>query len=1027
MIKIFTKRNVPKRVLLLLLCLYLGLSAYAQTPSVKRVIKDAKETIVGATVIAQNVQTGVKTTTSSDKNGVFSFPRLVAGPYRFTINFIGYETKTVTGQVKDGGTFSLSIELRESNTLLDKEVVVTGTGINRNRNTFTGSTATFSGDDLKMVGNNNIIQSLRTLDPSFLLIENNLAGSNPNVLPVIEVRGKSSVPSASLRDQFGGDPNQPLFILDGFESTLQTIVDLDINRVGSVTILKDAASTALYGARASNGVVVIETIRPKSGELQFTYSNDFRVESPDLSGYNMMNATEKLEFERLSGRYSAADGNPTQQVYLDQLYNSHLAKIKRGVDSYWLSEPIQTGYSNNSSVFVQGGDNTFTYGVGMNYKTQTGAMKGSGRDSYSGSINLTYRKNKLNVNNITYIRGYSAYNSPYGSFSDYVNANPYFEKNYTDRYLEISRQSNGVEIKVRNPLYDATLPQYDNTKNLEVQNNLNINYDLTPDLRLNGAVQITKGNKKGKIFRAPESSDFEDVTLLRKGTYQDSSSNNLSYQANLLLTYYKAIAQKHVLNANFRATINEKQDDSFITLSEGFPQGSNGNPRFAYGYAENGAPKAASSIYRTLNGTLSANYAYDNRFLADASYRLDGSTAFGRNKQFSPYYSVGLGWNIHNEELFKGKSWINRLKLFGNIGVTGNQNYGNVTSVSVYNYNSNSNYNQFGQGIDLSTLGNPDLAPQKTRQISGGLDFMLFNTRFTGYINAYTKKTDPLVVAVDLPSSTGVFSYPLNAGTLTYKGVEVKLNYSPIYNTAKRVVLMLGLTGSMFKSKYAGFGNTLNSLNKQQELSKSILRFTDGYSAETIWAAKSLGIDPATGREVFLTPSGQYSFDYNAANILPVGNTTPTVEGVFTTNLMFKGFTFGVNVRYKLGGDVFNKVLFDKVENISFSNITLNQDKRALYDRWQSPGDVAQFKSISQTATTPISSRFVQKENIITGEAINIGYTFDNKTWVKKLGMRSFAVNALANDIFTASTIRQERGIDYPFARTVSFSFRASF
>jgi TonB-linked SusC/RagA family outer membrane protein len=1027
MIKNFTKRNVPKRVLLLLLCLYYGFSAFAQTPAVKGVVKDAKETIVGATIIAQNVQTGIKTTTSSDKNGVFSFPRLAAGAYKFTINFIGYESKTVTGEVKDGGTFSLSVLLKESSTSLDKEVVVTGTGITRNKNTFTGSTATFSGDDLKMVGNNNIIQSLRTLDPSFLLMENNSAGSNPNVLPVIEVRGKSSVPSASLKDQFGSDPNQPLFILDGFESSLQTIVDLDMNRVGSVTILKDAASTALYGAKASNGVVVIETIRPKPGELQFTYSNDFRVDNPDLSGYNMMNATEKLEFERLSGRYITSESNPTQQVYLDQLYNSHLANVKKGIDSYWLSEPLQTGYTNNSSVFVQGGDNTFTYGVGMNYKNQTGAMKGSGRDSYSGSINLTYRKKRLNVNNVTYIRGYTATNSPYGSFSDYVNANPYYEKNYTDRYLEVSRQTNGTEIKIKNPLYDGTLPQKDLTKNLEIQNNLNINYDLTQDLRLNGAIQITKGNTNGEIFRAPESSDFENTALLKKGSYRDQRLSNLSYQANVLLTYYKAIAQKHVLNVNFRASINEINNNSFITLSEGFPQGSTGNPRFAYGYAENGAPSAASSVYRTLNGTFSGNYAYDNRYLADASYRLDGSTAFGSNKQFSPYYSFGLGWNIHNESFFKGSSWINRLKLYGNIGVTGNQNYGNITSVSVYNYNSNSNYNQFGQGIGLTTLGNPDLAPQKTTQISGGLDFMLFNNRFTGYINAYRKKTDPLVVAVDLPSSTGVFSYPFNAGALTYKGVEAKLNYSPIYNTAKRIVLMFGLTGSMYKSRYSGFGNTLNSLNKQQELNKSTLRFTDGYSAETIWAAKSLGIDPATGREIFLTPSGQYSFDYNAANILAVGNTTPTVEGVITTNFMFRGFNLGVNLRYRLGGDIFNQALYDKVENISFSSITLNQDKRALYDRWQNPGDIAQFKSISQTSTTPMSSRFVQKENSLTGESINIGYTFDNKIWVKKLGMRSFNINALTNDIFTASTVRRERGINYPYAKTIAFSFRASF
>ncbi|WP_162799833.1 SusC/RagA family TonB-linked outer membrane protein [Pedobacter jeongneungensis] len=1027
MIKIFTKRNVPKRALLLLLCLCYGFSAYAQTPAVKGLVKDAKETIVGATIIAQNVQTGVKTITSSDKNGVFSFYKLGAGNYKFTINFIGYESKTVNGVVNDGGTFSLSVVLSESSTSLDKEVVVTGTGINRNKNTFTGSTATFSGDDLKMVGNNNIIQSLRTLDPSFLLMENNQAGSNPNVLPVIEVRGKSSVPSASLKDQFGSDPNQPLFILDGFEANLQTIVDLDMNRVGSVTILKDAASTALYGAKASNGVVVIETIRPKAGELQFTYSNDFRIENPDLSAYNMMNATEKLEFERLSGRYITADANPSQQVFLDQLYNSHLANVKRGVDSYWLSEPLQTGYTNNSSIFVQGGDNAFTYGVGMNYKTQTGAMKGSGRDSYSGSINLTYRKNRLNVNNVTYIRGYTATNSPYGSFSNYVNANPYYEKNYTERYLEVTRQTNGTEIKVNNPLYDGTLPQKDLIKNLEIQNNLNINYDLTKDLRLNGALQITKGNTNGEMFRAPESSDFEDTPLLKKGTYRDRRLSNLSYQANVLLTYYKAIAEKHVINANFRASVNEINNNSFITVSEGFPQGSTGNPRFAYGYAENGAPSAESSVYRTVNGTFSGNYAYDNRYLADASYRLDGSTAFGSNKQFSPYYSVGLGWNIHNESFFKGSSWINRLKLYGNMGVTGNQNYGTVTSVSVYNYNSNTNYNQFGQGISLTTLGNPDLAPQKTTQISTGLDFMLFNNRFTGYINAYRKKTDPLVVAVDLPSSTGVFSYPFNAGALTYRGIEAKLNYSPIYNTAKRIVLMFGLTGSMYKSKYSGFGNTLNSLNKQQELNKSTLRFTDGYSAETIWAIKSLGIDPATGREIFLTPGGQYTFDYSAANISPVGNTTPTVEGVITTNFMFKGFNLGINLRYKLGGDIFNQALFDKVENISFSSITLNQDKRALYDRWQKPGDVAQFKSISQTSTTPISSRFVQKENTITGESINIGYTFDGKIWLKKLGLRSFNINALANDIFTASTVRRERGIDYPYAKTVAFSFRASF
>ncbi|TCD29743.1 SusC/RagA family TonB-linked outer membrane protein [Pedobacter psychrodurus] len=1028
MIKNFTKRNVPKRVLLLLLCLYYGFSAYAQTPSVKGEVKDKKETIVGATIIAQNIQKGTKTTTSSDKNGVFVFPRLAAGNYKFTISFIGYEPKTITGEVKDGGTFSLSVNLKESNIALDKEVIVTGTGINRNRNSFTGTTATFSGEALRAVGNNNVIQSLRSLDPSFILMENNLAGANPNVLPQIEVRGKTSVPTATLKDQFGGEPNQPLFILDGFETTLQNIVDLDINRVASVTILKDAASTALYGARASNGVVVVETLRPKSGELQFTYSNDLRIESPILSDYNMMNATEKLEFERLAGRYNyfVTPPDPSTQIYLEQLYNTHLAAVKRGVDTYWLNEAVQTGISENNSIFAQGGDNAFTYGLGFNYKNQTGAMKGSGRNTWSGNVNLTYRKGKININNILYVRGYQSSESPYGSFSNFVNANPYYIKDPSQRYLEISRTSVGASLKVRNPLYDAFLPNTNGSKNLEIQNNLQVNYNITPDLQLRGGMQIVKGSVTSELFRAPESSEFEDVAVLQRGKYTNNKTDNFSYQGNLLLTYGKVFG-KHSVTANARAEINNRDYNSIEFIAEGFPEGSTGNPRFAYSYKANSAPTAASSVYRTANATLSANYAYDMRYLFDVSYRLDGSTAFGKNKQFSPYWSSGLGWNINKEKFLSNAKWINRLKLYANIGVTGNQNYGNITSVSVYNYNSSTNYNQFGQGVSLATLGNPDLQPQKTTQISTGIDYSFFNDRMTGYVSFYNKRTNPLVVAVDLPSSTGVFSYPLNVGQLNSKGMEFKIGYSPIYNIAKRIIWTVGVSGGFNKGKYEGFGNILRSLNKQQENNKSLLRFTDGYSPDDIWAAKSLGIDPATGREVFLTTDGQYTFDYALGNVQAVGNTNPIIEGVFNTSFGYKGFNLGFYVRYRLGGDIFNTALYDKVENISYSGIALNQDKRALYDRWQKPGDIAQFKGISQTSTTPMSSRFVQEENTITGESISMGYTFDRQKWLNKVGLKTLNLSAITNDLFRISTVKKERGIDYPFANTVSFSLKASF
>ncbi len=1003
-------RNAPERVLVT--------RAIAVTG---RVLDEKGNPIPGASV---KIKGSKNPAIATDRDGNFKIV-VNSEDDMIVISYIGFETQ----EVKASKSF-LTIKLQESQTVM-KDVVITGTGINRKKDSFTGTTAIFTGEELKAVSNNNIIQALRTLDPSFLVIENNAAGSNPNVMPVIEVRGKSSIPSTTLKDQFGSDPNQPLFILDGFPTTLQTIVDLDMNRVASVSILKDAASTALYGSQASNGVVVIETIKPKPGELRFSYTQDFRLELPDLSGYNMMNAAEKLEFERLSGRYTTPESNPTQAIFLEQLYSDHLSNVRRGVDSYWLAEPLQNGYSTNSSINASGGDNAFTYNVGMNYRLGESAMIGSGRDSYSGSINLTYRKNALNLNNITYVRGNESNNSPYGSFSTFVNTNPYFEKNANNLFLEQKSATLNSVFNVRNPLYDASLPQYDKTTNLEFQNNLNANYDISKAFRLNGGLQLTKGNTASKSYKSPEMSDFISTPTLRKGRYTDNRASNFSYQANLMLSFQKVFSEKHVLNANWRNTISQNRNETYNTTAEGFPEGSLGNPRFAYSFTENGSPNASSGIYRTINTTLTANYSFDNRYLFDATYRLDGSTAYGANKQYSPYFAVGLGWNLHNEAFIKKKTWINSLRLTGNMGFTGNQNFGNISSLSVFNYNSNTNYNSFGQGVSLLTLGNPNLEPQKTRQISTSLDFSLFNNRFVGYINAYNKRTDPLIVPVDLPSSTGVFSFPYNVGNLTYNGLETKLTFFPIYNVVDRIMWSIGISGSAYKSKYGGIGNTLNTLNTQQEKSESVSaatrRYIDGNSAEAIWAIQSIGIDPATGREVFLTKEGQYTFDYNTGNIVNVGNTVPLAEGVVSTNLRYKNFNFGVALRYKLGSEDFNTALYNKVENITNASIANNQDKRALYDRWKKPGDVSQFKGISLTSTTPISSRFVQTENSISSESLNIGYTFENSLWVKSLGLRTLALNLFGNDFLYASTIRRERGILFPYVRTFAFSLKASF
>lgn len=200
-----------------------------------------------------------------------------------------------------------------------------------------------------------------------------------------------------LKEQYNVDPNQPLFILDGFETTLQTIMDLDLDRIASITILKDAASTAIYGSKAANGVVVVETMQPAQGELRVTYSGNFNVQMPDLSSYKLMNSEEKLRFEVLAGRYKGSSASNT--LRLQELYNQRLANVRAGVDTYWLGEPVRVGVNHRHSLYAEGGDQYMRYGIGVSYNGITGVMKESQRNIFSGNLDLIYRRNKFLFSN----------------------------------------------------------------------------------------------------------------------------------------------------------------------------------------------------------------------------------------------------------------------------------------------------------------------------------------------------------------------------------------------------------------------------------------------------------------------------------------------------------------------------------------------------------------------------------------------------------------------------------------------------
>lgn len=976
------------------------------------------EGIPGVSVKVPSMQTAIVT----GANGSFTLYLPQGRTTKLQFSFIGMKDATYIFNGKHDIN-NLVINMKDDATTIN-EVVVTGI-YSRKKESFTGSSQTYNAEELKLVGNQNLIQSLKTLDPAFTVLENNEFGSDPNRLPDLEIRGKTSI--VGLKETFGEDPNQPLFILDGFETTLQSIMDLSMDRIASVTVLKDAASTAIYGAKAANGVVVVETKAPEMGKLKFSYSGNFNVSWADLTDYNLMNAAEKLEFERLAGNFTSNIAD--YQEYQEIRYNKLLANVLKGVDTYWLSEPLRTGLNQRHFISAQGGNEQLRYSLGVSYNKIDGVMKKSGRDILSGNIDVLYRVGKLTFSNKMTVN-VTKHTNPTVSFSEYASANPYYPKYEEDgtigkwlEYKENSMSTTDASVIVGNPMYNDQLNSYDRGESFGVRNNFSMEYRPWNFFWIRARLGLTKETNESENFVSPENTAYDQVDVLKKGSYSNQRSDGFSYDGDVTATYGQLLAKKHQINAVLGASIRESSDQSKGFSAVGFPEGNFTTPGFANQYTESGKPTYYDSKNRTANFYFNGGYSFDNRYLLDVNYRLDGSSVFGTNRKFSNTWAVGLAWNIHNEKFMKDTELFQMLKIRGSIGNPGNQNFGSYNTLTTYKFN-NWMTNNFGTGLLIDAIGDPDLAWQKTIDMNVGLDVSLLN-RLHLNIDVFHKNTDPLLASIGIPASVGVTSRLANIGKQVTDGFNGTIRYSFIYRPKERMNWTTSLSFSHVRSHYENIGSTLAQYNNEN-LTKNMTRYYDGGSPSALWAVRSAGIDPATGKEIFITKGGNYTFSHSYDDEVEVGDTRPDVEGVFGNVFYYKGFSASIYMRYSLGGDTFLSTLYDKVENISSSALAKNQDRRALYDRWQKPGDIAKFKGISRTESTPMSSRFVSVNNYLTIESIRLSYELPY-TLMKKMGIQGMTFSAYMNDIARWATVKEERGTSYPFSRSISMALSLNF
>ncbi|MBV7532555.1 SusC/RagA family TonB-linked outer membrane protein [Chitinophaga sp. sic0106] len=1002
-----------------------------ETITVRGRISDPEgQPLVGATVMIQGTNRGA----AVDASGNYELTG-VAPDAVLLFRLVGYEPQTVKVNKRSTINVQLAMAAQKIN-----EVVVTTGIFTRKKESFTGAYSVYTGDQLKTMGNQNIIQSLRSLDPSMLVLENNLAGSNPNVMPNLAIQGKTSL--LGQTDALQNDPNQPLFILDGFESDLVTIMGLDINRVASITILKDAASTAIYGSKAANGVVVVETKVPKNGAMGLSFNADYTASMPDLRDYNMMNAAQILEFQRLAGVYTSTDGL-YKQAELDSIYNTRLNNVLRGVNTYWMGKPLQSvALAQNYSIYADGGEGKFRYGIGFKYGKIDGVMKGSGRNVGNGNIDLTYRSGKFTFSNKLLISGFKATDSPYGSFEDYVRTIPYYEDN-GKKYIDSTKDAAGFYRRVNNPMYQLQVPNSSTSNELQLSNRFGAYYQPTKNIRVEARLALTKRSGESEKLRSPNNTEFDNSPFDQKGTYGHSRTNGFSYEAFLQASYGAVLHDRHEINfvPGFTTQSSTTTGDSY--QATGFPQSSIMNPSFATGYPAGGFPTYNKAENRSVSGFMNAHYGYDRRYMVDATIRRDGSSVFGTNRRFTNTWTMSAGWNLHNESWFKKGGMVNYFQVRASIGNPGNQSFGSYNSFTTLTYVQGL-MNERGNGLSVSLWGNPYLAWQKTINKTIGADARLFKDRLSFNLNVFHKFTDPLVVSLPNAPSVGYTSQMINLGNMTATGFDLAVRATVVSIPKSRLYWRVNASATKVKSVFGGIGNSLNVLNKENEgsnkgennnysqdlsaINQSLYRYYDGASPDDMWAVRSLGIDPATGREVFLSKDGVRTYTYNSADVVKVGNSQPDMQGIIGTSFQYQGFSLSVNMRYTLNAYQLNTALYSKVENVGASMVYReNLDLRALTGRWKRPGDIAEFKAISTVVSAPISSRFIQKESTLSGESISISYDLNGAAWLKHAGLKGLRMTGYLNDIFRLSTIQRERGIDYPYARTLSFSLNASF
>lgn len=1018
----------------------MGMSlAIAQNVQVNgTVLDDTGEPIIGASVVVKGAAT-IGTVTNVDGQFNLSIP---SKSTTLVISYLGMATKEVAA-----GT-NLQIILQSATTDLD-EVIVVAYGTAK-KSTFTGAAATVKAEQLEKRQVSNVTQALSGAVAGVQTLSSN---GQPGTSATIRIRGIGSINAGS----------SPLYVVDGvpFDGD---IASLNLSDIENMTVLKDAASAALYGSRAANGVIIVTTKKGKTGKTQINFDGRIGVNQRAYPTYDMVKdpATyiEKVYEALYNGAIYNSKMSPAEaNIYANetlpikssgglgyQIYTVPAGELQVGTDGK-LNPNATLGYSDGKNYYIpddwadntfkdrtrqeynlniSGGNDKLTYFLSLGYLNDQGIIPESGYERYSMRANGDYQVNKWLKMGANFNYAYSNSRYPGDQTATASSANAFFIANMiAPIYPLYIRDADGsISIDSRgNKIYDYGDGKYSagNRSFMSIANPVgSLYYDkeayLSDILGANwyATATIIEGlNATARVALHVDNTRYNTMSNPYYG--QSSAYGGTVYQYHgrtfgldrqFLLNYTKTFEDVHNLD------IMVGYDGYDLDMTRLDASGQNMyNPTIGVinNTIDNKRPYGYGNTYATEGYLSRINYDYDEKYFASISFRRDGSSRFHPDNRWGNFWSGSAAWILSREELIQSIDWINQLKLKASFGQQGNDDiqYNAIRNYYPYldQYQLTGADGVFSDGT-LYRKGNKDITWETSNSFNVGLDFTIFNGKLSGTIDYFLRQTSDMLYNKPVSPSAGYSSIPMNIGSMRNSGLELDLS-SQIYRS-NDITWTVNANATFLKNKIIELHPDLNG-----ELIDGTRIYSEGHSMYRMYLVRYAGVDPDSGEALYYAVNKEDGSLYTTANWseannykAPTGDLLPTVYGGFGTTLTFFGFDASIQLAYQLGGEIYDSGYRSLMHggHSSYAGYGWHKDILNAWSETNRNTDVPRLDS-QDTYTISTSDRWLTSSDYLSINNITLGYTLP-KNILKKLDVEKVRIYCAADNValFSART-----------------------